>query len=155
MFLLITCVGATTSAQAKDVRLENTLSEQPTTLRSVITTYEGKHNHEVPAPRGSGNHSASRPLPNNAAMVIRPSTTSHYSNTNSLTNPTHNVRLPTSEGETRFTLEMLQTPGSFGFSGYGNSMNNYMGQTLKEDNGFFSRAKEEPRDDFIFESLLS
>lgn len=123
--------------------------------RSVITTYEGKHNHEVPAARGSGNHSAARPLPNNASMAIRPSTTSHYSNTNSIINPSHNSRLPTSEGETRFTLEMLQGPGSFGFSGFGNSMSNYMGQPLKEDPGFFSRAKEEPRGDFIFESLLS
>ncbi|KAI4368928.1 hypothetical protein MLD38_017429 [Melastoma candidum] len=32
-------------------------------LRSVITTYEGKHNHDVPAARGSGSHSLNRPVP--------------------------------------------------------------------------------------------
>ncbi|KAK8959794.1 putative WRKY transcription factor 33 [Platanthera guangdongensis] len=30
-------------------------------LRAVITTYEGKHNHDVPAARGSSGHSITRP----------------------------------------------------------------------------------------------
>ncbi|GFY99355.1 WRKY DNA-binding protein 33 [Actinidia rufa] len=62
-------------------------------LREVITTYEGKHNHEVPGPRGGGSHSAARRLPIAAATTaastaIRPlamshsSTTTNYSMTN-------------------------------------------------------------------------
>ncbi|GFZ19941.1 WRKY DNA-binding protein 33 [Actinidia rufa] len=71
-------------------------------LRAVITTYEGKHNHDVPAARGSGSHSS---------------------------------------------------PGSFGFSGFGNSMGSYMNQNQFADN-VFSRTKDEPRDDLFVESLL-
>ncbi|URE23884.1 hypothetical protein MUK42_26387 [Musa troglodytarum] len=43
--------------------------------RSVITTYEGKHNHDVPAARGSGSHLQSRPRPedNGTAAAVRPS----------------------------------------------------------------------------------
>ncbi|PIN19542.1 hypothetical protein CDL12_07773 [Handroanthus impetiginosus] len=44
--------------------------------RSVITTYEGKHNHDVPAPRGSGNSNnlIRRPLalPNNSSNYSMP-----------------------------------------------------------------------------------
>lgn len=127
-------------------------------LRAVITTYEGKHNHDVPAARGSGSQAVNRPLPDNnnnnsnAGMAIRPSAMNHLSN-NSITNSFRNQRPPppTSEGETPFTLEMLQSPGSFGFSGFGNPMGSYMNQST--DN-VFSRAKEEPRDDMFLASLL-
>ncbi|KAJ6758205.1 WRKY TRANSCRIPTION FACTOR WRKY24-LIKE [Salix koriyanagi] len=54
---------------------------------------------------------------NNAAMAVRPSTVNHVSN-NSINNPTRNQGAPpstTSEGDMPFTLEMLQSPGSFGF----------------------------------------
>ncbi|KAK9279945.1 hypothetical protein L1049_013629 [Liquidambar formosana] len=124
-------------------------------LRAVITTYEGKHNHDVPAARGSGNHhSVNRPLPdnnnnnNNVAAAIRPSAMTHHSN-----NSTINPRLPTSEAQAPFTLEMLQSPGSFGFSGFGNPMGSYMNQSQHNDN-VFSRAKDEPRDDIFIESYL-
>ncbi|CAL9111632.1 unnamed protein product [Musa acuminata var. zebrina] len=42
---------------------------------SVITTYEGKHNHDVPAARGSGAHLQSRPQPEDygTATAVRPS----------------------------------------------------------------------------------
>ncbi|KAL7264208.1 hypothetical protein ACSBR1_002209 [Camellia fascicularis] len=137
-------------------------------LRSVITTYEGKHNHDVPAPRGSGGgggggnsiHSVNRPLANsttnnNAAMAIRPSAMPHQSTTTTttiMTNPIRNSRLQTSEAQTPFTLEMLQSPGSFGFSGFGSS--NYMNQSQHTDNYMFSRTKEEPRDDTFIDSYL-
>nr|WAJ60201.1 WRKY family protein 9 [Heracleum moellendorffii] len=125
-------------------------------LRAVITTYEGKHNHDVPAARGSGNHSLNRPMPtnaaNNAPMAIRPSAMSHLSN-NSTINPISNLRQPSSNNQAPFTLEMLQSPGSFGFSGFGNSMVPYMNQTQQQDNDF-SRTKEEPRDDTFLDSLL-
>ncbi|GAV58658.1 WRKY domain-containing protein [Cephalotus follicularis] len=131
-------------------------------LRAVITTYEGKHNHDVPAARGSGNH---RPLPdnsnnngynngNNAAMAIRPSAVTSNPN-NNMINPLRSFRLPTTtEGQSPFTLEMLQSPGSFGFSsGYGNSVGSYMNQTQLTDNAV-SRTRDEPRDDMFLESLL-
>ncbi|CAL5426942.1 unnamed protein product [Camellia sinensis] len=123
-------------------------------LRAVITTYEGKHNHDVPAARGSGGHSVNRPLPNtttnNATAAIRPSAMSHHY---SSTNPIRNSRLQASEGQAPFTLEMLQSPGSFGFPGFGNSLGSYMNQPQLGDNLFSSRTKEEPRDDMFFESL--
>lgn len=125
-------------------------------LRAVITTYEGKHNHDVPAARGSGSHSVNRPLPNNnnnnnaAPVAIRPSAVAHHTNNN----PLQNLRLPASEGQAPFTLEMLQSPGSFGYAGFGNSMSSYMNQSQLTDNGY-SKTKEEPRDDNVFlESLL-
>lgn len=115
-------------------------------LRAVITTYEGKHNHDVPAARGSGSHSVNRPLPNNtanptSAAHIRPSAVSHHPN-----NSLQSLR----------PQEMLQNPGSFGFSGFGNPMgSSYMNQQQQlSANVFSSRAKEEPRDDMFLDSLL-
>ncbi|XVF68434.1 hypothetical protein PTKIN_Ptkin11bG0002400 [Pterospermum kingtungense] len=119
-------------------------------LRAVITTYEGKHNHDVPAARGS--HSVSRPLPdnnnnNNAAMTTRPSAVNHN---NSITNPVRSLRPSTADGQSPFTLEMLQgTTGNFGFS-----MGSFMNQQLQHVDNMFSRTKEEPRDEVFIESLL-
>ncbi|KAF8394850.1 hypothetical protein HHK36_018787 [Tetracentron sinense] len=111
-------------------------------LRAVITTYEGKHNHDVPAARGSGSHAISRPSldnnNNNVAMAIRPLATTNHSNHTRI-NPLG----------TPFTLEMLQSPGSFEFSGYGNSMNHPQPTEI-----VFPRAKEEPTDDMFLDSLL-
>ena len=125
-------------------------------LRAVITTYEGKHNHDVPAARGSGSHSINRPLPSNnnnnisAATAIRPSVITHQTNNSVNNNHLHNLRLPTSEGQAPFTLEMLQSPGSF----FGNAIGSYMNQQQVTDN-VYSRAKEEPRDEMFFETLLA
>lgn len=118
-------------------------------LRAVITTYEGKHNHDVPAPRGSRSISTNDNNNNNnnnnnhnhnhnvAQMAIRASSTF---NNNSMVNPLRN-------GQTPYTLEMLQSPGGYGgFSGFGNPLGPaYM-------NG--AQAKEEPRDDAFLDSLL-
>ncbi|XVE79866.1 hypothetical protein DITRI_Ditri14bG0091600 [Diplodiscus trichospermus] len=121
-------------------------------LRAVITTYEGKHNHDVPAARGS--HSVNRHLPenNNPAMTIRPSAVNNQSN-NSMTNPLRSLRPTTTEGQSAFTMEMLQGPGNVGFSGFGNSVGSFMNQT-QHVNNVFSRAKEEPRDEVFIDSLL-
>ncbi|XP_062014963.1 WRKY transcription factor WRKY24-like [Rosa rugosa] len=131
-------------------------------LRAVITTYEGKHNHDVPAARGSG--SANRPLPShntnnnnmnnnhNVPTAMRPMT-HHSTNNTANNNPLDNLRLPTSEGQAPFTLEMLQSPASYGFAGFDNPMGSYMNQTQLNDN-MFSKTKDEPRDDAFFESLL-
>ncbi|XP_022752927.1 WRKY transcription factor WRKY24-like [Durio zibethinus] len=125
-------------------------------LRAVITTYEGKHNHDVPAARGS--HSVNRPLPdnnnngnNNAAMAIRPSAVNNHSN-NSMTNPLRSLRPAEAEGESPFMLEMLQGTGNFGFLGFGNSMGSFMNQP-QDVNKMFSRTKEEPRDEVFIEPL--
>ncbi|CAI9770760.1 unnamed protein product [Fraxinus pennsylvanica] len=104
-------------------------------LRAVITTYEGKHNHVVPAARGSGNN---RPVPNN---TIWPSSMPHPSNFQM--SMRSSIRLPAPEAQAPHTLEMLQNPGGYEFSGYGNSLNS-----------IFSGAKEESRDNTFLESLL-
>ncbi|KAL3517995.1 hypothetical protein ACH5RR_020584 [Cinchona calisaya] len=116
-------------------------------LRSVITTYEGKHNHDVPAARGSGSNSLNRPVPgSNAPMALRPSVISHQSN---YPIPISGVRpLPPVGQQAPFTLEMLQSPGNYGF---GSSLGSYM--NMCQEN-MLSRAKDEPRDDMFQESLL-
>ncbi|KAK9232822.1 hypothetical protein WN943_023070 [Citrus x changshan-huyou] len=134
-------------------------------LRAVITTYEGKHNHDVPAARGSGsralpdnssnnNHNSNSNSNNNGTLPVRASAVAHHPNNNSILNPVHNLRVSSSEGQAPYTLEMLQGSGSFGFPGYGNALRSYMNEGQQQDN-VLSRAKEEPRDhDTFFESLL-
>ncbi|KAK9159215.1 hypothetical protein Scep_005789 [Stephania cephalantha] len=134
-------------------------------LRAVITTYEGKHNHDVPAARGS--HSASRPIPDNnnnnssssnnvASMAIRPTVvTANHLNNNNNNNNNSIVRnggarmQTTTSDQSPFTLEMLQNPsGNFEFSGFGS-----YGMSQQQDQ-FSSKTKEEPREDMFLESLL-
>lgn len=43
-------------------------------LKSVITTYEGRHNHEVPAARNSGGHTSAATAAPAAAMPLQSST---------------------------------------------------------------------------------
>ncbi|KAL5806800.1 hypothetical protein ACOSQ4_029533 [Xanthoceras sorbifolium] len=126
--------------------------------RAVITTYEGKHNHDVPAARGSG-YSLTRPSPNPTSTVpipLRPSASAmaNHSHPSSYSNSLQNTRLPTSGSQASFTSEMLQSSGSFGLSGFGRLNNSYMNQ-IQQLNGEFSRAKEEPQDDSFFESFLN
>lgn len=61
--------------------------------RSVITTYEGKHNHDIPAARGSGRPSS------NAGAAIRPTPL-----------PNNGMRQPMIDG-----YDM----GSYGYSSFG------------------------------------
>ncbi|WCJ44095.1 WRKY DNA-binding protein 33 [Euphorbia peplus] len=109
-------------------------------LRAVITTYEGKHNHDVPAARGSGSHSVNTtlPKPNAVTTTIRPvSVVNHHSN-----NPIRNLR-----ESSAFSLDMFQNiPASnYGFSGFENG-------TIVP---YQSATKEEPRDnDSFLESFL-
>ncbi|KAI3944535.1 hypothetical protein MKW92_049864 [Papaver armeniacum] len=132
-------------------------------LRAVITTYEGKHNHDVPAARGSGMHrqqqqqqqqqqsAAANTTHNNGSSVVRPYTTSLVNNVNN----NHSYRNDNQGGQAPFTLEMLQTsPGSFGFSMNTNSNNNSFMNNQQQQQGFFSKTKDEPRDDMFLESLL-
>ncbi|KAH9619295.1 hypothetical protein KSS87_021555, partial [Heliosperma pusillum] len=92
--------------------------------RAVITTYEGKHNHDVPAARGSSGY-------NNAAIPVRPSPIPSHPNHSSNMKPySNNTSSSRTETQSPFTLQMLQNPTNFGFSGFGNP----------------SEAKEEPMD---------
>ncbi|GAV76901.1 WRKY domain-containing protein [Cephalotus follicularis] len=128
-------------------------------MRAVITSYEGKHNHDVPAARGSS-CTLSRPLPNaNSSIasmpitVIRPAAMTTNSNHTSFPNSLQTTGLPALGSQAPFTLEMLQSPGSFGFSGFGKPNVSHMNQQQSE--GLFSRAKEEPNNDTFLEAFLS
>ncbi|XP_008792187.2 WRKY transcription factor WRKY24 [Phoenix dactylifera] len=121
-------------------------------LREVITTYEGKHSHDVPAARGSR---VRRPLTddnsseNNFTMAIRPAAMVNHPN--QMTDISlFGGRPNASVSQAPFTVEMLQTPGSYGFSGFDNLMNSYMNQLEQQQQGqmegVFLKAKEEPRD---------
>ncbi|WOG96090.1 hypothetical protein DCAR_0415420 [Daucus carota subsp. sativus] len=121
-------------------------------LRAVITTYEGKHNHDVPAPRGSGSYPAvNRPSDNTATTsaptAIRPTT--------NYLNPLQNTRAQPANGQAPFTLEMLQRPRSYEFSGFGNSANTYTINQNQQASGQFSTAKDEPDVDSFFDSFLA
>ncbi|XP_061341676.1 probable WRKY transcription factor 25 [Gastrolobium bilobum] len=114
-------------------------------LRAVITTYEGKHNHDVPAARGSGKNCFNKSLPNttnsiiSAAPAIRSLNVTQYTN-NSINNSLQSIRPAALERQSPFNLEM-------------NPMESYI-MNHQYDNVFSSRAKEEPVDDSFFESLL-
>ncbi|KAK6125996.1 hypothetical protein DH2020_040304 [Rehmannia glutinosa] len=125
-------------------------------LRAVITTYEGKHNHDVPAARGSGGYTNNRPPftnTNNAPTAIRPSAMNSHSNGMNFPNPT---RLQTMHNQTPYTLQMLQDADSFAFSGFGNSTGHYVNQMQQQQTeNSLSVAKEEPKDDSFFDSFLN
>ncbi|XWS55463.1 hypothetical protein CRYUN_Cryun09bG0002200 [Craigia yunnanensis] len=124
-------------------------------LRAVITTYEGKHNHDVPAARGSG-YAINRPSTannTNAPMPIRPSAVPSQPNNTNYPNSLQ-TRLPTSGSQVPVTLEMLQNTGGFGSSGFGKPIGSYMSQAQVSEGGF-ARAKDEPRDDSFLDGFLS
>ncbi|KAG2326446.1 hypothetical protein Bca52824_009174 [Brassica carinata] len=108
-------------------------------MRAVITTYEGKHNHDVPAARGSG-YSTNRPAQDPSSAPIRPNAIAGHSGY-------------TTSSQAPYTLQMLHnnnntSAGSFGYAT--NNNNTFLG-------GGFSRAKEEPNDESssFFDSFLS
>ena len=125
-------------------------------MRSVITKYEGKHTHDVPRARGSGHRLATADVGNNVpTMAIKPMAISHYQANNSMVDPIRGSRFaPSSDNQSPFTLEMLQSPGSFKFSRFENALkSNYINQQHDSEREF-SETKEEPRDDMFLESLL-
>lgn len=131
-------------------------------LRAVITTYEGKHNHDVPAARGSGSHAISRPMPgsisNAPVAAVRPSALLPHQSNNNYPIPVRGMRpSPNPNPDTPFTLEMmLQNPGGGGGDyGYArnSALSSYMNSASSQDNAL-SKTKEEPREDMFLESLL-
>ncbi|XP_004302557.1 PREDICTED: probable WRKY transcription factor 33 [Fragaria vesca subsp. vesca] len=91
-------------------------------MRAVITTYEGKHNHDVPAARGSCGYGASRPASdtngnsNVSVAAVRPLALPNHSNNLSYLSSLQ--KQPTSESQSPYTLKMLQNTGSYGYSDF-------------------------------------
>ncbi|KAG0539971.1 hypothetical protein BDA96_03G368300 [Sorghum bicolor] len=125
-------------------------------LRAVITTYEGKHNHDVPAARGSA--ALYRPAPppppsaDNAGHYLAAQPGMAYQT---------GQQQYGFGGQGSFGLSggagaPAQSSGSFAFSsaGFDNPMGSYMSQHQQQqrqnDAMHASRAKEEPRDDMSF-----
>uniref|UniRef100_A0ACD5VTV4 Uncharacterized protein n=1 Tax=Avena sativa TaxID=4498 RepID=A0ACD5VTV4_AVESA len=130
-------------------------------LRTVITTYEGKHNHDVPAARGSA--ALYRPAPRAADSAM--STSQQYT----VNQQPSAMTFQTSAAATAGTQQYAPRPdgfgsqnqgsfgfnGSFGFSGFDNPTGSYMSQHQQQqrqnDAMHASSAKEEPREDMFFQ----
>jgi len=130
-------------------------------LRAVITTYEGKHNHDVPAARGSA--ALYRPAPRAADSAM--STSQQYT----VNQQPSAMTFQTSAAATAGTQQYAPRPdgfgsqnqgsfgfnGSFGFSGFDNPTGSYMSQHQQQqrqnDAMHASSAKEEPREDMFFQ----
>ncbi|XP_057534493.1 probable WRKY transcription factor 25 [Amaranthus tricolor] len=127
-------------------------------LKSVITTYEGKHNHDVPAARGSGMSRAALATvaQNNGAlhsMAVRPSAVNYMNST-----PINNHEMASSFAGTTplspFTIQLFQNHANLGFSGYLNQ------PQYSDNNSIFSntsttttttRPKDEPKEDLPYD----
>ncbi|BAT97531.1 hypothetical protein LR48_Vigan11g097900 [Vigna angularis] len=89
-------------------------------MKAVLTTYEGKHNHDVPLGRGNASYNRAS-LNNNTSNVtapapIRPSAVNNYSNSASFINSLPNTKLSASASQEAVPMDMLLSPGSLGFS---------------------------------------
>ncbi|XP_066315296.1 WRKY transcription factor WRKY24-like [Miscanthus floridulus] len=120
-------------------------------LRAVITTYEGKHNHDVPAARGSA--ALYRPAPppaDNAGHYLAAQPGMAYQTGQQQ----YGFGGQGSFGLSGAAGAPAQSSGSFAFSsaGFDNPMGSYMShqqqqQQRQNDAMHASRAKEEPRED--------
>ncbi|GAB2234108.1 hypothetical protein Droror1_Dr00003345 [Drosera rotundifolia] len=119
----------------------------PHDASSVITTYEGRHNHDVPPARG---RQATQNTNNGAARAIDTRPSLNYSNTAAGNHTLHNLSHaipPSLEGQSSYTLETLQNPVSSTFSGFYSSMGSLVNQPQNIVDMFLNRAKEEPNED--------
>lgn len=93
-------------------------------------------------------------------MAIRPSAMPNYPNpfiANSIFGARTDLSASTSQAQ--FGLEMMQNAGMYGYTGFSYPTSSYMNQQqqqsqeLRERDGSStaSRAKEEPRDDMLFD----
>ncbi|EFH56007.1 WRKY transcription factor 33 [Arabidopsis lyrata subsp. lyrata] len=114
-------------------------------MRAVITTYEGKHNHDVPAARGSG-YATNRAPQDSSSVPIRPAAIAGHSNY-------------TTSSQAPYTLQMLHNnntnSGAFGYAMNNNNNNSNLQTQQNFVGGGFSRAKEEPNEETsFFDSFL-
>ncbi|XP_047060522.1 WRKY transcription factor WRKY24-like [Lolium rigidum] len=131
-------------------------------LRAVITTYEGKHNHDVPAARGSA--ALYRPAPRAVDSAM---STSHQYMANqqpsAMTYQAGAAAAGTQQYAPRPDGFGGQSQGSFGFNGsfgfsagFDNPTGSYMSQHQQQqrqnDAMHASGAKEEPREDMFFQN---
>ncbi|TVU36664.1 EcWRKY-3, partial [Eragrostis curvula] len=134
-------------------------------LRAVITTYEGKHNHDVPAARGSAAlYRPAPPPPDNGAagssshhyLGVRPPppAMAYQQNSGAAGQYAHGF----SGGQSSYGLQSGAGGAGFGFSGFDNPMGSYMSQhqhqQRQNDAMHASRAKEEPREDMFFQQTM-
>ncbi|KAK7395031.1 hypothetical protein VNO78_15573 [Psophocarpus tetragonolobus] len=125
-------------------------------IKAVITTYEGKHNHDVPAARGSAGYNANRNSQNsNIPAPIRPSAVNCYSSSSSFTNSLcNNSRIPATGNQESFSLDKFKSPGNFGYSALNRLMGSHTNHTQYTD-ASYPKAKDERKDDSFLQSFLS
>ncbi|KAL8215165.1 hypothetical protein R6Q57_004614 [Mikania cordata] len=121
-------------------------------IKSVVTTYEGKHNHDVPVPRGFRASYAANSGNNRSTMSSVPSEFSNQLSNNSMINLVPGSSLLSSD--TKFTLETSHDQGDLGCIGFEKpTQSSYMDRQLKLES-VFPKAKDEPQHDDFLESLL-
>ncbi|XP_020583191.1 WRKY transcription factor WRKY24-like [Phalaenopsis equestris] len=95
-----------------------------TDLRAVITTYEGKHNHGVPPPRGNG------------SMISKPMLNNNFYDFNNFTMPTRPMAMPTHisqvANDSLFGSRQNFGLDSFGFSRFDNVMGGFYGNQQQQ-----------------------
>ncbi|KAL2330640.1 hypothetical protein Fmac_018221 [Flemingia macrophylla] len=125
-------------------------------IKSVITTYEGKHNHDVPSARGSAGYNRNRnSLNSNIPAPIRPSAVNCYSSSSRFTNSLYNnTRLPATGNQESFALDKFKSPGNFGCSTLDRSMGSFTNHTQYSDISY-SKAEDERKNDSFLQSFLS
>lgn len=122
-------------------------------IKAVITTYEGKHNHDVPAARGGAGYNLNRNSMNNSNVLapIRPSAVNHYSSLSGFTNSLYKTANGNQES---FPQDMLQGHGNFGYSAMERSTDSLTNHSQYSD-AAYSKVKDERKDDSFLQSFLS
>ncbi|KAJ9545129.1 hypothetical protein OSB04_024836 [Centaurea solstitialis] len=105
--------------------------------QDVITTYEGKHNHHAPKPRGGGGGASSSTISHPSSSF---NTAKIGTNYGPLLNYSSNIN-----GQTPNILQTLENSNRFFESSYPN-------QFLTKE--FSSRTKEEPQNEIVFNSFF-
>lgn len=128
-------------------------------MKAVITTYEGKHNHDVPVGRGSASCSLNTTSLNNNNNIVTtptpirpsPALTDYSNNSTSFTNSLHDTKLPTTSATSQepFQLDMFLSPISFEYS----ALDRSIGPNTKSEQD--SDVAYLAEDDSFLQSFLS